>query len=192
MELGPRALGNRSIVGDARSPKMQSIMNLKIKQRESFRPFAPSVLEERVSDFFELDRPSPYMLLVADVRADRRRAIEPARDRPLVEWVNEVRSDVPAITHVDGSARVQTVSARTNPRYHALLSAFEERTGYGILINTSFNVRGEPIVCTPEDAYRCFMGTEMDVLSLGPFVLRAERQPGFANRAAFKRSFDLD
>lgn len=192
MELGPRALGNRSIVGDARSPTMQSIMNLKIKQRESFRPFAPSVLEERVSDFFELDRPSPYMLLVADVRADRRRAIEPARDRPLVEWVNEVRSDVPAITHVDGSARVQTVSARTNPRYHALLSAFEERTGYGILINTSFNVRGEPIVCTPEDAYRCFMGTEMDVLSLGPFVLRAERQPGFANRAAFKRSFDLD
>ncbi len=192
MELGPRALGNRSIVGDARSPTMQSIMNLKIKQRESFRPFAPSVLEERVSDFFELDRPSPYMLLVADVRADRRRAIEAPRDRPLVEWVNEVRSDVPAITHVDGSARVQTVSARTNPRYHALLSAFEERTGYGILINTSFNVRGEPIVCTPEDAYRCFMGTEMDVLSLGPFVLRAERQPGFANRAAFKRSFDLD
>ncbi len=191
MELGPRALGNRSIVGDARSPKMQSIMNLKIKQRESFRPFAPSVLEERVSDFFELDRPSPYMLLVADVRADRRRPLE-ARERSLVEWVNEARSDVPAITHVDGSARVQTVSKETNPRYHALLRAFEDLTGYGILINTSFNVRGEPIVCTPEDAYRCFMGTEMDVLSLGPFLLRAEEQPGFANRAQFKRSFDLD
>lgn len=191
MEMGPRSLGNRSIVGDARSPKMQSIMNLKIKQRESFRPFAPSVLEERCADFFELTSPSPYMLLCADVRQERRKPVE-TRDRELVEWVNEVRSDVPAITHVDGSARVQTVSAATNPRYHALLSAFEALTGYGILINTSFNVRGEPIVCTPEDAYRCFMGTEMDVLSLGPFVLRAEAQPGFANREQFKRSFDLD
>lgn len=192
MELGPRALGNRSIVGDARSPKMQSIMNLKIKQRESFRPFAPSVLEERVSDFFELDRASPYMLLVADVARERMRETSALRDRSLIEWVNEVRSDVPAITHVDGSARVQTVSAKTNPRYHALLTAFEALTGYGILINTSFNVRGEPIVCTPEDAYRCFMGTEMDVLSLGPFVLHADAQPGFANRAQFKRAFDLD
>ncbi len=192
MEVGPRALGNRSIVGDARSPKMQSIMNLKIKQRESFRPFAPSVLEERVSDYFDLDRPSPYMLLVADVARSRMRETSGGRDRPLVEWVNEVRSDVPAITHVDGSARVQTVSEKTNPRYHALLRAFEALTGYGILINTSFNVRGEPIVCTPEDAYRCFMGTEMDVLSLGPFVLHAEQQPGFANRKELRRSFDLD
>jgi carbamoyltransferase len=191
MEMGPRSLGNRSIVGDARSPKMQSIMNLKIKQRESFRPFAPSVLEERAADFFELSTTSPYMLLCADVRAERRMSLE-ARERELVEWVNEVRSDVPAITHVDGSARVQTVSRATNPRYHALLSAFEALTGYGILINTSFNVRGEPIVCTPEDAYRCFMGTEMDVLSLGPFVLRAESQPGFAHREQFRRSFDLD
>ena len=166
-------------------------MNLKIKQRESFRPFAPSVLEERCADFFELTSTSPYMLLCADVRQERRTPVE-TRDRELVEWVNEVRSDVPAITHVDGSARVQTVSKATNPRYHALLSAFEALTGYGILINTSFNVRGEPIVCTPEDAYRCFMGTEMDVLSLGPFVLRAEAQPGFANREQFKRSFDLD
>jgi carbamoyltransferase len=192
MEVGPRALGNRSIVGDARSPKMQSIMNLKIKQRESFRPFAPSVLEERVSSYFELDRPSPYMLLVADVVRERRRDVEGDRDRSLVEWVNEVRSDVPAITHVDGSARVQTVSARTNPRYHALLRALEERTGYGIVINTSFNVRGEPIVCTPEDAYRCFMGTEMDVLSLGPYLLYAEAQPGYATRAELRRSFELD
>ena len=193
MEFGPRALGNRSIVGDARSPKMQSIMNLKIKQRESFRPFAPSVLFERVSDYFELDRPSPYMLLVADVREERRLPAEDDRSQEdLLTRVNVPRSDVPAITHVDGSARIQTVHVDTNPRYHALLRALEARTGHGILINTSFNVRGEPIVCTPEDAYRCFMGTEMDVLSLGPFVLRAEDQPGYADRAQFKRSFAPD
>ncbi|HJK95483.1 MAG TPA: carbamoyltransferase [Polyangiaceae bacterium LLY-WYZ-15_(1-7)] len=194
MEFGPRALGNRSILGDARSPKMQSVMNLKIKQRESFRPFAPSVLEERVGDFFELDRPSPYMLLVAPVQEGRRLPIaDSSRDKPIVERVNEPRSDVPAITHVDHSARVQTVSADTNPRYHALLRAFEAKTGYGILINTSFNVRGEPIVATPEDAYRCFMGTEMDALSLGPFVLRAEAQPDYARRKErFGKVFDLD
>jgi carbamoyltransferase len=193
MEWGPRALGNRSIVGDARSPKMQSLMNLKIKQRESFRPFAPSVLEERAADFFELDRPSPYMLLCADVVSSRRKPVggDP-ENGDLIEWVQQIRSDVPAITHVDGSARIQTVSARTNPRYHALLSAFEARTGYGILINTSFNVRGEPIVCTPEDAYLCFMGTEIDVLSLGPFLLHAEQQPGRADRGAWKRSFAPD
>lgn len=190
MEFGPRSLGNRSILGDPRSATMQSVMNLKIKQRESFRPFAPSVLEERCGDVFDLDRASPYMLLVADVK--HRVASSEARSDDLLEWVNRVRSDVPAITHVDGSARVQTVSRATNPRYHALLSAFEAKTGCPVLINTSFNVRGEPIVCTPEDAYRCFMGTEMDVLSLGPFVLRAEQQPGYANRAAFKRTFAAD
>lgn len=191
MEFGPRALGNRSIVGDPRSPRMQSVMNLKIKQRESFRPFAPSVLEERVSDFFELDRPSPYMLLVAPVVEARR---EPAAARAdatdLIAWVNQKRSDVPAITHVDMSARVQTVSAETNPRYHRLIRAFEARTGYGIVVNTSFNVRGEPIVCTPEDAYRCFRGTEMDVLSLGPFLLRKADQPG--DDADFRQAFAAD
>jgi len=192
MELGPRSLGNRSILGDPRSPTMQSVMNLKIKQRESFRPFAPSVLEERCGECFELEAPSPYMLLVADVKKERCVPSSEERTGDLLAWVNRVRSDLPAITHVDFSARVQTVSRATNPRYHALLSAFAERTGCPVLINTSFNVRGEPIVCTPEDAYRCFLGTEMDVLSLGPFVLRAEEQPGYANRAAFRRTFAAD
>ncbi len=193
MEFGPRALGNRSIVGDPRSPRMQSVMNLKIKQRESFRPFAPSVLEERASDFFDLDRPSPYMLLVAPVQESRcRRDDDDGGGEDLIAWVNRERSDVPAITHVDYSARVQTVSRETNPRYHRLIEAFERRTGFGIVVNTSFNVRGEPIVCTPEDAYRCFMGTEMDALSLGPFLLMAEEQPGFANRAQFQRTFAPD
>ncbi len=193
MEFGPRALGNRSIVGDARSPKMQSIMNLKIKYRESFRPFAPSVLEERIGDFFALDRPSPYMLLVAQVQGER--CVEqPAevRSDDLLEWVNRVRSDVPAITHVDGSARIQSVSAETNPRYHALISAFEARTGYGILINTSFNVRGEPIVCTPEDAYRCFMRCEMDYLVLEDFLLAKREQPGWEEKENWRETFTLD
>jgi carbamoyltransferase len=192
MELGPRALGNRSILADPRSPTMQSVMNLKIKQRESFRPFAPSVLEERTADYFELDRSSPYMLLALDVKRERRTPSSEERSADLLEWVSRARSDVPAITHVDGSARVQTVSKETNPRYHALLSAFEAKTGCAVLVNTSFNVRGEPIVCTPEDAYRCFMATEMDVLSLGPYVLRAEAQPGFASRASFRRAFAAD
>lgn len=178
MEFGPRALGNRSIIGDPRSPKMQSVMNRKIKFRESFRPFAPSCLEERVSDYFELDHVSPYMLLVAPVREELRAA--PRGDESgldVEEWVNRSRSELPAITHVDYSARVQTVSAATNPRYHALLRAFEEQTGCGVLINTSFNVRDEPIVCTPEDALRCFLRTEMDDLVLGPFLLSKEDQP---------------
>ncbi|MFO0686086.1 MAG: carbamoyltransferase [Sandaracinus sp.] len=192
MEVGPRALGNRSIVGDPRSPTMQSIMNLKIKQRESFRPFAPSVLAERAADYFELDRASPYMLLVADVRPERRTEASRAHNDDLLEWVNRARSDVPAITHVDHSARIQTVHRETNPRYHAMISAFADKTGCGMVINTSFNVRGEPIVCTPDDAYRCFMGTEMDVLTMGPFVLRAEAQPGYANRASFRRTFAAD
>jgi carbamoyltransferase len=193
MEFGPRALGNRSIVGDARSPKMQSIMNLKIKFRESFRPFAPSVLEERAAEFFELDRPSPYMLFVADVRPERRvPGDDDDRDAPIHEWVNRVRSDVPAITHVDYSARIQTVSAGTNPRYHALIQAFERRTGCGLIINTSFNVRGEPIVCTPEDAYRCFMRSEIDYLSLGPFLLEKQRQPNWQDRENWRETFALD
>ena len=192
MEFGPRALGNRSIVGDARSPKMQSIMNLKIKHRESFRPFAPSVLEERIPDFFALDRPSPYMLLVAQVRQGRcnpPRGDE--RDLEVVEWVNRPRSDVPAITHVDYSARIQSVSRQTNPRYWELIAAFEAETGYGILINTSFNVRGEPIVCTPEDAFRCFMGTDIEVLVAGNCVLDKDRQDP-ALKLDYKDAFELD
>jgi carbamoyltransferase len=192
MEFGPRALGGRSIIGDARSPKMQSVMNLKIKYRESFRPFAPSVLEERVSDYFELDRPSPYMLLVADVVASRRvpkRGDE--RDLPLTEWVNRPRSDVPAVTHVDYSARIQTVGEES-PRYHAILTEFEKLTGYGVIVNTSFNVRGEPIVCTPEDAYRCFMRTEMDYLVLGPFLLDKRAQPKVDEKGDWRQEFQLD
>ena len=193
MEFGPRALGNRSILGDARSEKMQSVMNLKIKYRESFRPFAPSCLEERVSDYFTLDRPSPYMLLVAPVHPDRCIPLQGnEQELDLKEWVNRPRSDIPAITHVDHSARVQTVSAETNPGYHAILKAFEARTGEGIVINTSFNVRGEPIVCTPEDAYRCFMRTEMDVLVLGPFVLKKEEQPFYEDVERWQETFQLD
>jgi carbamoyltransferase len=193
MEFGPRALGNRSIVGDARSAKMQSIMNLKIKYRESFRPFAPSVLEERIGDFFDLDRPSPYMLLVADVREERRlprRGDEQGLE--LREWVNRPRSDLPAITHVDDSARIQSVNSETNPRYHALIRAFEEQTGTGVIINTSFNVRGEPIVCTPEDAYRCFMRTEMDYLVLEDFLLAKTEQPAWEDKERWEETFALD
>ena len=192
MEFGPRALGNRSIVGDARSPKMQSVMNLKIKFRESFRPFAPSCLVERVSDFFELDRPSPYMLLVAPV--ERTRCIETGETEqvPLRERIHISRSDVPAITHVDYSARVQTVDPVTNPRYYKLIKAFEERTGYGIVINTSFNVRGEPIVCTPSDAYRCFMRTEMDCLVLGSYLLYKDKQPAWEEERDWRKDYVLD
>jgi carbamoyltransferase len=192
MEFGPRALGGRSIIGDARSAKMQSIMNLKIKYRESFRPFAPACLEERAGDFFELDRPSPYMLLVAPVRAERRVAAPPTEHRTMREVINEVRSDVPAVTHVDYSARVQTVSRATNARFYDLIKAFEQRTGYGIIINTSFNVRGEPIVCTPEDAYRCFMRTEMDALVLGSFLLDKQAQPAWQEPTDWRKDFVLD
>src|SRR3989344_4309218 len=177
MEFGPRALGARSILGDARSGNMQSIMNLKIKFRESFRPFAPAVLWERISNYFELDRPSPYMLLVANVKQKRRREMT-AEEKNLfgIDKLNVPRSDIPAVTHVDYSARIQTVHEDTNPRYHALLSAFERKTGCPLLVNTSFNVRGEPIVGTPEDAFRCFMGTELDVLAVGNCYLRKEGQ----------------
>jgi carbamoyltransferase len=192
MEFGPRALGGRSIIGDARSSKMQSIMNLKIKYRESFRPFAPTCLEERVSDYFELDRPSPYMLLVAQVKKERCKGLETHRDVPMRERINQVRSDIPAITHVDYSARVQTVNRETNPRYYDLIKAFEDQTGYGVIINTSFNVRGEPIVCTPEDAYRCFMRTEMDTLVLGSYLLDKQAQPPWPGSPAESRGFALD
>ncbi|MDD2236790.1 MAG: carbamoyltransferase C-terminal domain-containing protein, partial [Kiritimatiellae bacterium] len=190
MEFGPRALGNRSIIGDARSPEMQSVMNLKIKYRESFRPFAPSCLEERVSEYFELEEPSPYMLLVAPVRASRRQNVESGR--PIRERINQVRSDVPAITHVDYSARVQTVSEEVNKPYYDIIREFEKRTGYGIIINTSFNVRGEPIVCTPEDAYRCFMRTEMDTLVLGSFLLDKKEQPAWSEAKDWRDEFALD
>ena len=193
MEFGPRALGHRSIVADARSPKMQSVLNLKIKHRESFRPFAPSVLDDRASDYFDLDRDSPYMLLVAPVREERCESLAPPEgDVDIHEWVNQVRSDVPAVTHVDGSARIQTVSAETQPRYHALLKAFEARTGCGMIINTSFNVRGEPIVCTPTDAYRCFMRTEMDYLVLGSFLLDKKAQSSWVEDDGWNVSFQLD
>ena len=192
MEFGPRALGGRSIIGDARSPKMQSVMNLKIKYRESFRPFAPSCLAERVGDFFEMDGPSPYMLLVAPVKKDRCIGLENAASLPMRERINQARSDVPAITHVDYSARVQTVSPETNRRYYDIIKAFEEKTGFGIIINTSFNVRGEPIVCTPEDAYRCFMRTEMDVLVLGSWILNKDEQPEWHEKNNWRDEYALD
>jgi carbamoyltransferase len=192
MEFGPRALGGRSILGDARSPTMQRTLNLKVKYRESFRPFAPSVLREAVADWFELDIDSPYMLLVADV-VDHRRRLMNQDEQALfgIDKLNVPRSQIPAVTHVDYSARIQTVHADTNPRYHRLLSAFHERTGCPVLVNTSFNVRGEPIVCTPEDAFRCFMGTEIEVLVAGNCVLHKERQDP-AKKLDYKDAFELD
>ena len=192
MEFGPRALGNRSIIGDPRSPTMQKTLNLKVKYRESFRPFAPSVLRERVADWFELDGDSPYMLLVADVVKGRRRAMT-AQENQLfgIEKLNVPRSDIPAVTHVDYSARIQTVEQRTNPRFHALLSEFERQTGCPVLVNTSFNVRGEPIVGTPEDAFRCFMGTELDVLVVGNCHLRKEAQDPKLKQN-YESAFELD
>ncbi len=192
MEFGPRALGARSILGDARSPTMQKLLNLKVKYRESFRPFAPSVLREQVADWFELDDDSPYMLLVADVVAARRRLMNEDEAALFgIEKLNVPRSQIPAVTHVDYSARIQTVHADTNPRYHRLLSAFNERTGCPVLVNTSFNVRGEPIVCTPEDAFHCFMGTEIEVLVAGNCVLAKERQDP-ALKKDYKDRFELD
>jgi carbamoyltransferase len=192
MEFGPRALGARSILGDPRSPTMQKLLNLKVKYRESFRPFAPAVLRERVSDWFELDCDSPYMLLVADVRADRRRAMtEDEKKLWGIDQLNVVRSDIPAVTHVDYSARVQTVHRDTNARFHDLLTAFEALTGCPVLVNTSFNVRGEPIVCTPEDAFRCFMGTEIEVLAIGNCLLRkSDQDPKLKEN--YEQKFELD
>ena len=193
MEFGPRALGARSIIGDPRSPKMQSVMNLKIKHRESFRPFAPSVLWERVSDYFEQDAPSPYMLIVAPVRDELRTRLTAEQEQLFgIEKLNLRRSELPAITHVDYSARVQTVHEDTNPRYHALLTAFEQLTGCGVLVNTSFNVRGEPIVCTPSDAYRCFMRTKMDYLVVGNFLLDKREQPAWEDDTSWQDQFELD
>lgn len=193
MEFGPRALGGRSIIGDARSPSMQSIMNLKIKFRESFRPFAPAVLREHVAEWFDLDAESPYMLLVADVRADRRLPEAPDAGALWgIDQLNIARSTIPAVTHVDYSARIQTVRRDTNPLYYDIISAFFSRTGCPVIVNTSFNVRGEPIVCTPEDAYRCFMRTNMDVLVLEHFILLKEEQTPTEQDEAWKQEFVLD
>jgi carbamoyltransferase len=192
MEFGPRALGARSILGDARSPAMQKMLNLKVKYRESFRPFAPAVLRDDVADWFELDCDSPYMLLVAGVRPERRRAMTEDEQKLFgIDKLNVPRSDIPAVTHVDYSARVQTVHRETNPAFHALLESFRERTGCPVLVNTSFNVRGEPIVCTPEDAFRCFMGTEIELLVIGNCVVHKEQQnPGL--KLDYKHAFELD
>jgi carbamoyltransferase len=193
MEFGPRALGGRSIIGDPRSEKMQSVMNLKIKYRESFRPFAPAVLAEDVTEYFELDRPSPYMLIVAPVQESLRIPMSVEQQQLFgVQKLHVKRSQIPAITHVDYSARVQTVHEKSNPRFHALLERFKARTGCGVLVNTSFNVRGEPIVCTPEDAYRCFMRTEMDYLVVENYLLAKPGQPAWEDDESWKTEFELD
>lgn len=193
MEWGPRALGNRSILGDARNPAMQKKMNLKIKYREGFRPFAPSVLAELAGEYFALDRPSPYMLLIAEVREKYKKPLPADYHRlPWREKLYYVRSALPAITHIDYSARLQTVHRETNPRYWQLIKAFQERTGYGVIVNTSFNVRGEPIVCTPEDAYRCFRRTEMDYLVLGDFLFDKKEQPAWEDTDNWQETFELD
>ena len=193
MEFGPRSLGARSILGDPRSQKMQSVMNLKIKYRESFRPFAPAIKAERVSEWFDIDRPSPYMLIVADIREDKRIEINDEKKALFgIDKLNVPRSQLPAVTHVDYSARIQTVHPETNPAFYRLLDAFEAKTGCPVLVNTSFNVRGEPIVCTPEDAYRCFMRTEMDYLVLGPYLLTKSDQPALEQDDAWKQEFELD
>ena len=193
MEFGPRALGARSILGDPRSKRMQAVMNLKIKYRESFRPFAPSVLREHVGDFFELDRSSPYMLLVAPVVERRRIAMTPEQERLFgIDRLNVPRSDIPAVTHVDYSARIQTVERDDHPLYYDLIEAFRRRTGCPLLVNTSFNVRGEPIVCRPEEAFRCFMRTEMDYLVVGSFLLAKSEQERVEQDASWKKEFELD
>ncbi len=196
MEFGPRALGARSILGDPRRPEMQSVMNVKIKFRESFRPFAPAVLADRAGEYFDLDRESPYMLLVAPVADRRRRAADTRRfeagDDDMLAVVNQARSDIPAVTHVDYSARIQTVHPQDNPEFHRLLQAFHDETGCAVLVNSSFNVRGEPIVCSAQDAYRCFMRTGIDVLVLGEHILHKESQPAFADDAAWRTEYELD
>jgi len=192
MEFGPRALGGRSILGDPRDPAMQKTLNLRVKYRESFRPFAPSVLREDVADWFELDGDSPYMLMVADVKQEHRRAMTEEEQALFgIDKLNVPRSSIPAITHVDYSARIQTVHKETNPRYHALITRFKEKTGCPVIVNTSFNVRGEPIVCTPEDAFRCFMGTGIEVLSVGNcFLEKDDQDPALAED--YKDKFELD
>jgi carbamoyltransferase len=193
MEFGPRALGARSILGDPRSPKMQAQMNIKIKFREGFRPFAPSVIRERVGDYFDLDADSPYMLLVAPVKQSRQIPMDAAAERLWgIDKLNVMRSDIPAVTHIDYSARIQTVSRETNPDYYDLIREFECLTGCAVLVNTSFNVRGEPIVCSPADAYRCFMRTHLDHLVLGPFVLDKDGQPELKESGNWRQEFQLD
>jgi carbamoyltransferase len=192
MEFGPRSLGARSIIADARSPTVQKQLNLKVKYRESFRPFAPSILREDVADWFEINTDSPYMLLVADVKKEKQLAMTEAQKQLFgIEKLNVPRSEIPAVTHVDYSARIQTVSKETNPKYHALISKFKEITGCPVLVNTSFNVRGEPIVCSPEDAFNCLMGTDIDFLVVGNCILRKEQQ----NQALvkdYKNAYELD
>ncbi|MCC6384557.1 MAG: carbamoyltransferase [Bacteroidia bacterium] len=193
MEFGPRALGNRSILGDARNPEMQKKLNLKIKYRESFRPFAPSVLAEEADQYFELKSASPYMLLVQDVRKERRNQLpENYHELPLTDKLYFLRSDLPAITHIDFSARIQTVHKETNERYWSLINAFKKETGYGVIVNTSFNVRGEPIVCTPEDAYKCLMRTEMDYLVIGNSLFAKKEQPEWKETKKWQEEFVLD
>jgi len=193
MEYGPRALGNRSILGSPCKPDMQKKLNLKIKYREGFRPFAPAVMEEEIGTYFDLDRPSPYMLLVAPVRVDRRKPLPPGYEKlQMFDRLYHLRSDVPSITHIDYSARIQSINRNTNERFWKLLRAFKEKTGYGVLVNTSFNVRGEPIVCTPEDAYRCFMRTEMDYLVMGNYLFKKDEQPVWKEEKDWRREFQLD
>lgn len=193
MEFGPRALGARSIIGDARNPEMQKKMNLKIKFRESFRPFAPTVLAEKVSDWFELDRESPYMLLVAEVKKEKQFPMTEEQKKLWgIEKLNVVRSEIPAVTHVDYSARIQTINQKDNPVYHRLIERFYEKTGCPVIVNTSFNVRGEPIVESPLDAYKCFMRTEIDILTLGNFILYKEEQPEFHDEIDWKQKYELD
>jgi carbamoyltransferase len=192
MEFGPRALGSRSILGDPRSSKMQSIMNLKIKFRESFRPFAPSCLEEKVSDYFELDQPSPYMLIVAPVKKEKCYRDTNMKSKSFRERIHQARSDLPAITHVDYTARIQTVNRNIQPRFYELIKAFETITGYGVMINTSFNVRGEPIVCSLEDAYKCFMRTEMDYLVMENYLLDKKKQPAWHEKSSWRKDLILD
>jgi carbamoyltransferase len=193
MEFGPRSLGHRSIIGDARSKQMQSTMNLKIKYRESFRPFAPSVLREKVSEWYDLNVDSPYMLLVAPVKQERCYQMSEDEESLFgIEKLNIPRSEIPAVTHIDYSARIQTVHKETNPRYHKLISKYEEKTGCATIVNTSFNVRGEPIVCTPEDSYRCFMRTKMDVLVIDNFLLYKEKQPKYDDNVDWEDEFELD
>jgi len=193
MEFGPRALGARSIIGDARSPKMQSVMNLKIKYRESFRPFAPSVLGTKVNEFFEFSGTSPYMLLVADVQKTKRREMTEEEKKLFgIEKLNIIRSEIPAVTHIDYSARLQTVHKETNPLYFELIEEFDRMTGVPVIINTSFNVRGEPIVCSPQDAFICFMRTEMDYLMLGNYLLDKKKQKPIDKNTSWMKEYELD
>ena len=193
MEYGPRSLGNRSILGNPCKPDTQKKLNLKIKYREGFRPFAPAVLEEDINDYFDLDRPSPYMLLVAPVLEKRRKPYPENYDKlKMYDRLYWQRSDIPSITHIDYSARIQSVSKNTNPRFWQIINAFKQKTGYGLIVNTSFNVRGEPIVCTPDDAYRCFMRTEMDYLVMGEYLFKKEEQPQWEEKNNWRDEFQLD